>query len=55
MLVGGTIGLILGVVVSFALFAASNHSPFTFIFVPIAVLMGIAQAVFSPKGKEDED
>lgn len=54
MLVGGGIGLLLGIFLSIAIFAMTNHNPVSFVFIPIAAAMGLLQAVFSPAAKEDK-
>ncbi len=54
MLIGGGIGLVLGIFVSMAIYFMIKENPVAFIFIPIATILGLAQAVTSPASKEEK-
>ena len=51
-MVSGIMGLVLGFFVSLAIWAMTGHNPVSWLFTPLAAIMGIAQALISPAAKE---
>ena len=52
-IVSGIMGLVLGIFISIAIWAMTNHNPIAWVFIPVATIMGIAQALLSPAAKEE--
>ncbi len=53
-IVSGIMGLVLGIFISIAIWAMTNHNPIAWVFIPVAAIMGIAQALLSPAAKEKD-
>ena len=53
-LVSGVRGLVLGLFISLAIWAMTDHNPISWVFIPVAAIMGIAQALISPAAKEKD-
>ena len=53
-MVSGVMGLVLGLFISLAIWAMTNHNPIAWVFIPVAGIMGVAQALISPAAKEKD-
>ncbi|MBQ7702032.1 MAG: hypothetical protein IJT54_06470 [Candidatus Methanomethylophilaceae archaeon] len=53
-IVSGVMGLVLGLFISLAIWAMTDHNPISWVFIPVAAIMGIAQALISPAAKEKD-
>ena len=53
-IVSGIMGLVLGFFIALAIWAMTNHNPISWAFIPVATIMGIAQALISPAAKEKD-
>ncbi len=53
-IVSGVMGLVLGLFISLAIWAMTDHNPISWVFIPVAAIMGVAQALISPAAKEKD-